>query len=335
MRRIDPEGVELSNEWGAEMRVSFSGLLLLLASALLGCQSRENAPVVAEPTATPISTTNKAPSASTQSTESAYTAARGKFQTKLLHKGPCPEPLTARRFDKLDRPKGVQEIEYRSGDLRLKAWAQLPTEMRDRKLAAVVFLHGGWGFDEGDWEDTQPFRDAGFIVLAPMLRGENGCPGDFTMFYDEVHDAIAAGEHLAGIPGVDPQRVYLAGYSAGGTLAMLASMTNTRFRAVAALDGSPNRRSFAVAFKDVVPFDMLDEEEMRMRSAVDFPTSFRGPVRLYCSTDNNPYIPETRQIAKAAKSKGLDVEVVMVRGDHGSFRLPASKQAAEFFLKQK
>ena len=39
---------------------------------------------------------------------------------------------------------------------------------------------------------AQPYRDAGYIVMIPILRGENGQPGFYTMFYDEVDDVLGA-----------------------------------------------------------------------------------------------------------------------------------------------
>ena len=46
------------------------------------------------------------------------------------------------------------------------------------------------------------------------LRGENGQPGAFSMFYDEVEDVLAAAEYLAKLPDVDPARVFVSGHSA-------------------------------------------------------------------------------------------------------------------------
>src|SRR5262249_31419372 len=156
-----------------------------------------------------------------------------KFRTKLLRKGPAPQ-----RWQKVKPLPDVAEVEYRSGELRLKAWTNQPPREAGKKLPAGPYPHGGWAFGAGDWEQAQPVRGAGFIVLMPWLRGENGQPGAFTMFYDEVDDVLAAAEHLARLPYVDPARVYVAGHSAGGTLTMLAAMASKRFRAAASLSGS-------------------------------------------------------------------------------------------------
>jgi dipeptidyl aminopeptidase/acylaminoacyl peptidase len=293
-------------------------LSLTLGVLLLGCESRHaSSPPASSPSAL-------------QDGRADYASARTQFKTKLLRQQPAPEPASAVHFSKLKKPAEVERVEYPSGGLRLQAWTQSPSKA-GTKLPAVLFLHGGWGFDEGDWEHTKPFRDAGYVVLAPMVRGENGCPGAFTMFYDEVDDVVAAGAYLAGLPHVDPQRVYLAGYSAGGTLTMLAAMATDRFRAAASLDGSPDRRAFIRGREDEVPFDLANPEEFRMRSPRDFATSFRCPIRLYCSQDVGAYLDETKRLAVAAKGVGLDAEMVEVPGNHSTFRLPATKLAIQFF----
>jgi dipeptidyl aminopeptidase/acylaminoacyl peptidase len=67
------------------------------------------------------------------------------------------------------------------------------------RLPAVVFLHGGFEFTEDDWEMTRPYRKRGFVVMMPKLRGENAMPGDYTMFFDEVDDVVAATEARVGV----------------------------------------------------------------------------------------------------------------------------------------
>ena len=167
-----------------------------------------------------------------------YADARKGFQTTLVQAGKSPQA-----WNPVTPPAGVSEVTYTSGGLKLKAWVNRPAAGEAPK-PAVVFLHGGFAFDAQDWDQCQPFRDAGFVTMTPILRGENGQPGSYTLFYDEVDDALAAAEALAATPGVDPNRIYVAGHSAGGTLAMLAAMTSPRFKACAAFSGSPDQVTF-------------------------------------------------------------------------------------------
>jgi dipeptidyl aminopeptidase/acylaminoacyl peptidase len=185
-----------------------------------------------------------------------YAQARSRFQTKLVRKGPSPQ-----RALPVKPPTGVTEIEYPSGELRLKAWVNRPKDEKS-KYPAILFLHGGFAFGAGDWDQTKPYRDAGFVVLAPMLRGENGQAGAFSYFYDEVDDVLAAAEYLSKQPYVDANRLFVAGHSVGGTMTLLAALASNRFRAAASFDGAPYWGPFTEA-KDL-PFDKSDPREIQL-----------------------------------------------------------------------
>jgi dipeptidyl aminopeptidase/acylaminoacyl peptidase len=102
-------------------------------------------------------------------------AARKGFVTKLRVRGPAPQ-----RYQNDKPPPGAKQVEYTSGGLKLKGW--LSADARDGKnRPAVVYLHGGWAFGTGDWEDAEPFARAGFVLFMPMLRGENGNPGTYEL----------------------------------------------------------------------------------------------------------------------------------------------------------
>lgn len=191
----------------------------------------------------------------------------------------------------------------------------------------LVLLHGGFAFGEGDWEMAQPYRSEGYVVLMPVLRGENGQPGSFSLYFDEVDDVLAAADALAQLPYVDDQRIFVAGHSAGGTLAALAAMASDRFNAAAALCGCMDQRLNA----DIAPFDTGDEREFQIRSPLDYAASFQSPARLYFGDQEDWALVSTRQTATRAKQAGLDVQAVSVPGDHFTAIEPAIRQSLEFF----
>jgi dienelactone hydrolase len=258
-----------------------------------------------------------------------YADARKGFQTTLTQKGESPQP-----WDPQTPPAGVQELQYQSGGLTLTAWVDGPAKRPagGPLKPAVLYLHSGFAFAKEDWEEAKPFRDAGFVTMVPILRGENGQPGNFTLFYDEVDDAVAAGEALAKTPGVDPNRIYVAGHSAGGTLAMLAAMTSKRFKACASLAGSPDQGKFLQYEPVDPPFDPENAREIEMRSPLAYPKSFKCPVRVYYGDEEGPVASKAaRRLADKARAAGLDVQAVEVRGDHMAMRDPALKLAVAFF----
>jgi acetyl esterase/lipase len=258
--------------------------------------------------------------------EEDYATVRARFRTKLVRKGPAPQ-----RWQPVRPPAGVLQLEFRSGDLKLKAWTHRPADAT-KKHPAVLYLHGGWAFGEDDWDQAKPLRDAGFVVMVPILRGENGQPGDFSMFYDEVDDVLAAGGHLASLEWVDSERIYVAGHSAGGTLTMLAAMASGRFRAAASVSGPPDRVAFVRGgYEDAVPFDKADIREFQVRSPVAYATSFKCPVRLYYGSQEGFFDAETRRTALLAAGRDLDVVATVVPGDHMGCVPEALRQAALFF----
>jgi len=262
-----------------------------------------------------------------------YAEARKHFRTTLTSHGRSPQP-----FSNQELPEDAKEITYKSGDWTLKAWIGGPKGgPGGGQHPAVLYLHAGYALDNSDWDQCQPFRDAGFVTMVPMLRGENGQPGDFTLFYDEVNDAIAAGEELARQPNVDLNHIYVAGHNAGGTLTLLAALTTRQFRACASFSGEPDIPKFVrsspeiMAFPDLVRFNRNDFQEMTMRSALAFPKSFKCPARLYWGDEEISFRFSTRKLAEKARAAGADVEGEEVPGDHISAVQPAMNRAIQFF----
>lgn len=261
-----------------------------------------------------------------------YGVARSRFHTKLTRKVPSPQPWSPAK-----PPSGVDEIEYRSGELRLKAWISQPAAPA-RKQPAVLFLHGGFAFGyPDDWDASKPYRDAGFLVMTPLLRAENGQEGAFSFFYDEVDDALAAAECLRKLPGVDAERLFLAGPSAGGTVALLAAMTSKLFRAVASFSATPDQVVFCKHAKNAardIPVDITDVRELEMRSPLAFAASLKCPARIYVGKDEVEFHAMTIATARVGRQRGRDVEAVIVEGDHESSVLPAVQASIEFFRRQ-
>ncbi len=225
----------------------------------------------------------------------------------------------------------MKEVTYTSGKLRLKGW--LSADAGDgKKRPAVVHLHGGWAFGDGDWEDAEPFAKAGFVLFMPMLRAENGNPGHYESFLGEVDDAVAAGRFVASLPNVDAGSVFVAGQSVGEVLTCLVSMLPSPFKAAAALDGYVDMETWAEQSPDAqVPYDRADREEVRVRNPMAFVGSIRCPLRLYAGDDGLAF---NARLAALAPKAGKDCELVVVRGDHLAMVPPAVQQANAWFRRK-
>jgi dipeptidyl aminopeptidase/acylaminoacyl peptidase len=255
-----------------------------------------------------------------------YARARESFKTKLTKQGAAPQ-----RAPQLGPAGDGELVQYPSGNAKLSAYAS-PQNQGGPKKPAVLFLHGGFALGADDWQSTRPYRDAGFVVMTPSLRGENGQPGSYSMFYDEVDDVLAAAEYFAQHPNVDANRMYLAGHSAGGTLTLLAALASKRFKAAASFSGSPDQIAFVQGQEELAPFNRSDVREMQMRSPIAYATSFKCPTRLfYGSQEWMSFGGYSKETAKRAKTKGLDVEAVSVPGDHFTALAEEMRQSIPFF----
>lgn len=256
--------------------------------------------------------------------------ARSHFPTKILRKGPPPAD-----WGDLETPNGATEVVYSSGNLRLKAWMSKPGSKT--KYQAVLFLHPGFDLGPDVWEFTRPLREAGYVVLIPTMRGENGQHGIFTMYYDEVSDVISAADYLRSQPDVDPEHVYVAGYSVGGTLSLLATEVYDRFRAAASISGTPDLGpylKYARGAKENAPFDTSNPQEVQIRSALAYASSMKCPIRIYYGAKEEYFAIAAPRTAEIAKQNGVNAEAVVVDGDHGSSAEQSLRLAIEFFKKQ-
>jgi len=257
-----------------------------------------------------------------------YAEARKTFQTHLTKKMKAPGKL-----EMLQMPPGVKEVEFNSGTLKLRAWLSVPEGIGQDKNEAVLFLHGGFAFGAEDWEMAKPYRDAGFVVMAPRLRGENGQEGAFSLFYDEVDDVIAALDYLAAQPFVDAKQIHVAGHSVGGTLALLAAMTSSRFKSAASFSASPDQAIYCKVGipQKIVPFSMNERRELQMRSPLAYAASFKCPVRMFYGMQEPHFHLSTQQTRKLARAKKLDVDAIRIEGNHESAVPDAMKRSIKFF----
>jgi dipeptidyl aminopeptidase/acylaminoacyl peptidase len=258
---------------------------------------------------------------------SEYARARSAFATKLTRRAPAPQEGEA-----LAAPPGASMIRYGRGG-QLAAFVSTRSSVPAR-TPVVIFLHGGFAWGREDWEVIQPYRDAGFVTVMPVLRGENGQPGSFTFFYDEVNDVVSVIDAVAAMPEIDASRIFLAGHSAGGTLALLVAQVSPRLRAVASFSGSPNQLAFIPQYIEIAPFDVSDRQELIMRSPNQFPSSFLTPVRAYFGGEEAWFARELRAMAKQAQAAHRDVQAVGVPGDHFSALPDAIRRSIAFFRSQ-
>ncbi len=267
-------------------------------------------------------------------TDMSLLSAREGFQTKIIANsfrpdGPPDQP-----------PESEFNVtHYPAEDGDLVAYIT-PDPGDGNRHPAIIWAHGGFGgigswlweqAPEDDDQSVRAFLDAGIVTMCPSWRGENSNPGRFELFFGEVDDLIDALSHLKSLPYVDPGRVYLAGHSTGGTLALLASVSTDQFRAVFSLGGAPD---IAKVVEDGsgygnTPFNYQIKDEAFYRSATNFAHLIRSPT-FYFEGENSFYCDDALRMQSKAAEYGVPLKAFIIKdGTHFNIIAPITKLIAK------
>lgn len=263
--------------------------------------------------------------------------ARSDFQTKIIDTS----------FEGNGEPMSPPEdifllIHYPAKDGNMAAYLS-PDPGDNEKHPAVIWLCGGYGGignDDFFWTDHDPgndqtgraFRDAGIIMMIPSFRGEDNNPGQYEMFYGEINDLESAKEYLSKIPYVDPNRIYLAGHSTGGTRVLLGNEYSKGFRAAFSLGGIPDLKlRVKYGMSVAIPFDQSDDNEFRLRSPGVFITSLKSPTFYFEGEES--YWSEFDELEEVAQKNNVPFKAYSINdGDHFNIITPVTQLIAEKIL---
>jgi dipeptidyl aminopeptidase/acylaminoacyl peptidase len=129
------------------------------------------------------------------------------------------------------------------------------------------------------------FQAAGYAVLTPTMRGWPPSGGIDDCAGRQVDDALVLLEWLGRQPGIDAARRYLAGFSQGGQVALLAASRGAPVRAVAAFapvvdPGSWGEQTVVDGIRDYVMQECGGKEGWPARSALHRADSLQQPLLL-------------------------------------------------------
>ncbi len=248
-----------------------------------------------------------------------WAARRAAHVTELRERGPAPAKWEPQRV-----PDGARELRYRSAGRELLAWYAAPPGAVG--CPGLVYFHGEFSLAAWDFAQVRPFLAAGYAVLTPSLRGENGNPGDFELLHGEVDDAIAAVRTLAGMPAVDAGKLYSLGHSVGGGLSALLSLVpELPLVATASVGGIYSTRTFLnwSRFADTRPlvrFDPSRRDEVELRVLGPNLADMCRPHRAYVGRDDAGILANARALAAAAGDAPFSLREIA--GDHAASLQP-------------
>ncbi len=248
---------------------------------------------------------------------STFLDSRRSYTTVLKTHGPAPQEWPDEKI-----PPGVTEVSYTSGNLKLKAWLAMQKNSVADRVPAVVYFHGGFAFSFSELEDCRPFLNAGLAVLMPTLRGENGNPGDFELFYGEMDDAQAAVRWLVDQPHIDASRIYTFGHSVGGGVSALLSLWDDVPVRMGGSSGGLYPQDVFSGWKRFVPFDYNNEKERNLRLLVGNMSAMKRQHIAYLGYEDS--LAKVAPAAEAERVKSAaPLTIKIVKGDHFTSLEPA------------
>ncbi|MDA7932224.1 DUF4190 domain-containing protein [Mariniblastus sp.] len=329
--RVSGRGVAVCGIVFSSLGIAWSAMLLLLLPALLLPAIQAARDEAREQLNQAIEESNSELINSDRGTE-ALSSARKKFPTQIVNIDYLPEPI-----EKPDNSK-FELIHYKSGANSLAAYVT-PSPQDGAKHPAIIWIPGGhhnsiedvWTPRERSNDQTaSAFRKAGIVMMFASTRGGNDNPGKREGFFGEVDDILAAAEHLANLPYVDPAQIYLGGHSTGGTLAMLAGESSDKFRAIFALGPVAYAHSYR---GDFVYCDPRNTKEMELRSPIYWLSCVSSPMYVFEGEENGNW-DELKKMSDVNLNPNIQFHKVRDH-DHFSLISPLTEALAEQLKKGK
>lgn len=239
------------------------------------------------------------------------------------------DPMSCRRisFDATDG-ESVEGIVYAPRDL---------DGTDDEPLPLLLKIHGGpmaydapgWGFDE------QFFVEEGYLVLEVNYRGSTSYGAAFCEALrgawngQEVADLLAGVDSVIGRGWVDPEQLYVTGFSQGGVNTGYLVTETDRFTAAAAEHGIYDlTSSFGTDDSQVwltadngVPWE--NPERYRKQSAIHDVGEVSTPTLVTCGENDWRCPPsQSEQFYVSLKKAGVDARLVVYQGEHHNIGAP-------------
>jgi hypothetical protein len=178
--------------------------------------------------------------------------------------------------------------------------------------------------------------DKGFVVLFPMLRGENGNNGNFELFYGEVNDAKNAIKWLANQDYIDQTRIYTFGHSIGGGISSLLSLhDDIPVKYTASCGGLYTDQSLIrMSDRPGVPFNPKTKEERRLRLLIG---NLKYMKKQHFAFHGDSDMLENVKIAGTEMANTVDsrLKIIKVKGDHSKSVFPAVDEYLKIIMDDK
>jgi dipeptidyl aminopeptidase/acylaminoacyl peptidase len=237
-----------------------------------------------------------------------------------------------------------QEATLRRGSIPMRVWYYEPDQAA-HKLALVIVppagstLFEGMALAEGDRREHFPYVKAGFAVVSFDIDGsvpnrKTATQADLLQGAQQFRDAQAGLANtqaaldfvLAKVPHINPDRIYIAGHSSAGTLALLAAEYEPRIKACAAYAACTD-----VEERLAKSTPVLDSAIPGYREFLRFSSPKTAPERLKCPAflfhaEDDATVPVRHSTDFAALLQKTNPQVTLVTSAKGGHYNPMIRE---------
>lgn len=245
--------------------------------------------------------------------------------TQLLTVGPAPDLYCDPAIS-----ESLRLSRYSSHGNELKLWQLVPEHKQlwsERGYATLIYIHDGTTLTQQDVDHAETFREAGFFVVLPTFRGENGNPGIHELLFGELEDLVAATHVTRALPEVDPTRLGIFGHGTGGMLSALASLVpQLPVQRTVSSAGLRPESAFLVVRGPFID----DVQERRLRLFGPNIHHMQAP-HVACVAEQDPAVyAEAQRLFALATEAELPLELLQVPGSRSTSREECERRAAAY-----
>jgi dipeptidyl aminopeptidase/acylaminoacyl peptidase len=229
-----------------------------------------------------------------------------------------------------------RRIVYLSDGLRIVGFVYRPIKAEGRRPAIVVNRGG-----TGEFGAMHPYLqsyylrylDAGYVIVMSQYRGAGGSEGADEYGGADIADVTSLVDVARTLPFVDPDNLFMLGYSRGGMMTYRALAARVPIRAAATVSGLTNMSHLVEyrpemrteVFRGLFPdFATREAEHYRVRSAVEWADRIQTPLLLIHGTaDDRVRADDAIELASKLLRASRPFELMVFDADgHG---VPAHK----------
>ena len=243
-----------------------------------------------------------------------------------------------------DNAVTIDRVFYKSDGLKVVAYLCYPTQLGNTKYPVIVFNRGSLIRNDVGIVYTPMFKKfvkAGFIVIAPALRGSEGGEGVDQLGGNDLHDIFNVIPLLSEVSFADVSRMFMLGESRGGIMTYMTIRDRFPLQAAATIGAITDMEMFIRdtpgiigVIEKIYPDYMQKKQEFwQSRSVLSWPEAINVPV-LIMNGQADPQVKPYHALSLAQKlaDQKKSFQLVILEGGNHNLSLKHANERDQMVI---